>query len=235
MIKSGKLNESVGMTQDDWKEVDPNDYDEGQVEGYIEGYDEAAKALKCKAKDLVNITEDDGPAYDKIIDRIKDGDKGQKVKMSSIDGQAGLFTLTNGCTVVTTNEWGYGTVYVKKSEVKKAMNESSEPINESAKIRSMTKQLGQAYSGCWQLPSGKPGMITSSDENDIEMVLCGSEKDGLQLIMTLDDGDGYFKDYKWDTKSEATAVHHFQEIAKIIDNEFIDLSKVAKKFGLKSM
>lgn len=115
------------------------------------------------------------------------------------------------------------------------MNESAE-MNEAAKIRSMTKQMGQAYSGCWQLPSGKPGMITSSNETDIELVLCGSEKDGLQLILTAGDGEGdYFKDYKWDTKSEATAVHQFQEIAKIIDNEFINLSKVAKKFGLKSM
>ena len=134
MIIVGKMNESIGMTQDDWKKVDPNGYDEGQVEGYIRGYDEAAKALKCKAKDLVNITEDDDEAYNKIIRRIKESDKGQKVKMPSVDGFAGLYTLTNGCTIVSTNEWGYGTVYVKKSELKKAMNESiSSEMNEASK------------------------------------------------------------------------------------------------------
>ena len=134
MIIVGKMNESIGMTQDDWKKVDPNAYDEGQVEGYIRGYDEAAKALKCKAKDLVNITEDDDEAYNKIIRRIKESDKGQKVKMPSVDGFAGLYTLTNGCTIVSTNEWGYGTVYVKKSELKKAMNESiSSEMNEASK------------------------------------------------------------------------------------------------------
>ena len=124
--KHETMNESVGMTQSDWEEVRPEDYDEGQVEGYIKNFDDAAKALKCRAQDLVNITEDDGEAYNKIIRRIKKGDKGQKVKMPSVDGLSGLYILTNGCTVVTTNEWGYGTVFVKKSEVKKAMNESIE-------------------------------------------------------------------------------------------------------------
>lgn len=122
MIKIGKLNESVGMTQQDWKNEDPSGYDDGQVEGFIKSFDEAAKAMKCKASDLINITEDDGKAYDDILDNIKDGDNGKPVKMDSIDGRAGLFSLTNGVTVITTNEWGYGTVYVKKSDLRKALS-----------------------------------------------------------------------------------------------------------------
>lgn len=64
--KIGKMNESIGMTQSDWKKVRPEEYDEGQVEGYIKNFDDAAKALKCKAQDLVNITEDDGEAYNYV-------------------------------------------------------------------------------------------------------------------------------------------------------------------------
>lgn len=230
--KHETMNESVGMTQDDWKEVNPSGYDEGQIEGYIRGYDEAAKALKCKAKDLVNITEDDGPAYNKILNRIKDGDKGQKVKMPSIDGQAGLFTLTNGCTVVTTNEWGYGTVYVKKSEVKKAMNESIESdfnsINESAKISKMTKTMGQGYSGVWQLPSGTPGLI--AEAGDIELVVLGDEE-GVQIILQ-DEDDIWFKSYTTDKEKQAVA--EFKKVAALL-TDLVDASKLAKKFGLTTM
>ena len=121
-----RMNESIGMTQSDWEEVRrPEEYDDEQVEGYINNFDYAAKVLKCKSRDILNITEDDGEAYNKIIRRINKGAKGQKVRMPSLDGSASLYTLTNGVNVVITNEWGYGTVFVKKSEVNKAMNESA--------------------------------------------------------------------------------------------------------------
>ena len=120
-----RMNESIGMTQSDWEEIRrPEEYDDEQVEGYIKNFDYAAKVLKCKSRDILNITEDDGEAYNKIIRRINKGAKGQKVRMPSLDGSASLYTLTNGVNVVITNEWGYGTVFVKKSEVNKAINES---------------------------------------------------------------------------------------------------------------
>lgn len=50
-------------------------------------------------KDKSDWDEDDWEAYNKIIRLIKKGDKGQKIKMPSIDGLAGLYTLTNGVPV----------------------------------------------------------------------------------------------------------------------------------------
>lgn len=227
MIKSGKLNESVGMTQDDWRNEDPNNWEDGQVEEYIKYFDYAAKALKCKSKELVNITEDDGPTYGKIIDRIRDGDKGKDIRIPGIDGLAGIYTLTNGCTIITTNEWGYGTLYVKKSEVKKAMNESAN-ISESMKISNMTKGMADGYSGIWQLPSGKPGLYADSD--DFELVCLGDEE-GTQVIMTTEDGDTFYKAFN----NEKAAVDTFKKIVSDYnkDPSFRSPSKLARKYGLR--
>lgn len=123
-----KLNESIGITQDDlYDELKSgmihDEEEEEEIECHIKNFDDAAKILKCSSKDLINITEDDS-AYNKIISNIKNNDTGEDVEMSEVNGLAGLYTLINGCNIVTTNEWGYGTLFVKKSEIRKAMKKS---------------------------------------------------------------------------------------------------------------
>lgn len=123
---SHKLTESIGRTQADWMDEDPDNWDEGQLDDIITRYDVAAKYLNCKASDLVNIdNEDDNEeAYQTVINLIDDGDDGKDVDISNLDGLAGLYILPNGCKIVTTNEWGYGTIYIKKSDLNKILRDN---------------------------------------------------------------------------------------------------------------
>lgn len=226
--KECNLNESVGLTYSDWldRNQGPEAGDE-LVTAWIDNFESAAEILKCSVNDLVNITEDDDEvAYDKIIKKIAKGDKGKSVELPMIDGKAGLFTLTDGTTVITTNEWGYGTVFVRKSDLKKAMNESVR-VSESAKISKMTEIDGLAFSGLWQLPSGVPGLVAGVE--DLELVIVGNEE-GIDLLLQNKDGEGWFKFYSADKEKEAVA--EFKEVAALM-TDLVDTSKLAKKFGLK--
>lgn len=106
------------------------------------------------------------------------------------------------------------------------LNESQE-LNESAKIRNMTKNDGMGYSGIWQLPSGKSGMV--ADAGDLELAVLGDEE-GIQLILQNDDGDMWYKNYP--AAKEKEAVAEFKKMASVM-NDLVDGSKLAKKYGLK--
>lgn len=108
------------------------------------------------------------------------------------------------------------------------MNESTS-LNESIKVRSMTKNDSKGYSGQWQLPSGKPGFI--AEGRDVEMA-CIADEDGIQIILQDMEDNIWAKNYK--SNDEATAVAEFKKIAELI-TDLTDFSKLAKKFGLKSM
>lgn len=106
------------------------------------------------------------------------------------------------------------------------LNESRE-LNESAKTRNMNKNDGMGYSGIWQLPSGKPGMV--ADAGDMELAVLGDEE-GIQLILQNEDGDMWYKDYP--AAKEKDAVSDFKKMAAVM-TDLVDASKLAKKYGLK--
>lgn len=103
----------------------------------------------------------------------------------------------------------------------------SRTMSESAKVVEMNKQMGQAYSGVWQLPSGNPGLTASTD--DIEVVVVGDEE-GIQIILTDGEDDTYMKVY--DPKDEAKAVADFKKLAGDL-SDLVSGSKLAKKYGLR--
>lgn len=109
------------------------------------------------------------------------------------------------------------------------MNESTEPMNESAKIRKMNKNDGMAFSGVWTLPSGKPGF--SADAGDVSLNVLGDEE-GIQIILLDDEGRPFMKNYKVDEEKKAVA--DFNNMARYL-TDLVDCEKFAKKFGLKTM
>ena len=237
MIKTGKINEAYDdgeisrFMYRDYKEMDPNDYDEGQVEDWIGDFEKVAKLLGVDKSKMVQITEEN-PRYDKLIKFAKG--KGTPVKNLSIDGQAGLWTIGE-TKMITTNEWGYGTIYISLADekilLKKkfSLNESKEPMTESAKIRNMTKMDAQGYDGNWQLPSGKPGM--SAEAGDLELIIVG-DSESVQIMLQNDDGDLWFKAYP--ASQEKAAVVDFKKITADL-SDLVDAAKLAKKYGLKGV
>lgn len=122
-----KLTESLGTTQAYWKGEDPNDYEDGVVNNTIKRFDAAAKYLKCKASDLVNI--DNQPEneedYFMIYDLAEEGDY-KDIDMPRLDDEesAGLCTLSNGCRIVLTDDWGYSEIFIKKSDLDKILRDN---------------------------------------------------------------------------------------------------------------
>ena len=98
------------FTYSDYKEMDPRDYDDGQVQGWIKDFETVAKLLKIDKSKMIQITEENR-AYNKLISMLDKKVKPTPVNGLSIDGKAGLSEI-NGNKVVTTNEWGYGTIYL---------------------------------------------------------------------------------------------------------------------------
>lgn len=98
------------FTYSDYKEMDPRDYDDGQVQGWIKDFETVAKLLKIDKSKMIHITEENR-AYNKLISMLDKKVKPTPVNGLSIDGKAGLSEI-KGNKVVTTNEWGYGTIYL---------------------------------------------------------------------------------------------------------------------------
>ena len=98
------------FTYSDYKEMDPRDYDDGQVQGWIKDFETVAKLLKIDKSKMIQITEENR-AYNKLISMLDKKVKTTPVNGLSIDGKAGLSEI-KGNKVVTTNEWGYGTIYL---------------------------------------------------------------------------------------------------------------------------
>ena len=98
------------FTYSDYKEMDPRDYDDGQVQGWIKDFETVAKLLKIDKSKMIQITEENR-AYNKLISMLDKKVKPTPVNGLSIDGKAGLSEI-KGNKVVTTNEWGYGTIYL---------------------------------------------------------------------------------------------------------------------------
>lgn len=98
------------FTYSDYKEMDPRDYDDGQVQGWIKDFETVAKLLKIDKSKMIQITEENR-AYNKLISMLNKKVKPTPVNGLSIDGKAGLSEI-KGNKVVTTNEWGYGTIYL---------------------------------------------------------------------------------------------------------------------------
>lgn len=98
------------FTYSDYKEMDPRDYDDGQVQGWIKDFETVAKLLKIDKSKMIQITEEN-QAYSKLISMLDKKVKPTPVNGLSIDGKAGLSEI-KGNKVVTTNEWGYGTIYL---------------------------------------------------------------------------------------------------------------------------
>ena len=97
------------FTYQDYKEMDPRDYDDGQVKAWIKNFELAAKMLGVDKSKMVHITEEN-PSYDKLI-KFTQGQKAGPVRGFDLDGKAGFYNIYDS-KMITTNEWGYGTIYI---------------------------------------------------------------------------------------------------------------------------
>lgn len=98
-------------------------------------------------------------------------------------------------------------------------------------VKKLTKSDSRDYNGCWQLPSGKPGMDAVFSNEYGAVSICGDSEFGLTVEID-DDGTIYQKSFDWDKKYEDEAVKLFNSIVTDL-NKGTSVEDVAKKYRLK--
>lgn len=98
-------------------------------------------------------------------------------------------------------------------------------------VKKLTKADGRNYMGCWQLPSGQPGMEAIFSNEYGSVSVCGNDELGITVEID-DDGDGYMKSFSWDKKYEGEATKLFNSIVAEL-NKGTSVADVAKKYHLK--